>query len=176
MINLDDCIELGFITKPSGIKGQLIIRLSKTNFEDIIKLEQVFVQIDGLPVPFFIESSSQKNYEDLLVKFEGIDSELTARKLSDSKVYLNKKFIAYTSATGIDDIHQFEGYSVEDEQLGYVGKLESVLAHANNPLMLVTNKAKEFYIPLHEDFLISIDTKNNKIIVNCPPGLLEIND
>jgi hypothetical protein len=56
MINLDVCIELGIITKTSGFRGYLVLKLNNLSFDDVEEMEQVFVLIDGLPAPSFLRN------------------------------------------------------------------------------------------------------------------------
>ncbi len=71
MINKDNCILLGTLTKPHGTRGSLIVRFSGLKAEDIKKRGLVFVEIDGLPVPFFIESFQEKTADTVILKIEG---------------------------------------------------------------------------------------------------------
>ena len=73
MINKDNCILLGTLAKPHGTRGSLIVRFSGLKAEDIKKRGLVFVEIDGLPVPFFIESFQEKTEDTVILKMEGID-------------------------------------------------------------------------------------------------------
>ena len=74
MIDLSNSICLGTITKTHGIKGQVVLRLDHYGFDDILRLEPVFIEIDGLPVPFFVEAYEEKTTDSLILFFEDMRS------------------------------------------------------------------------------------------------------
>ena len=51
----EDCYFLGKITRKHGLSGNLILKLDTDQPEIYKKLESIFVEINGLLVPFFIE-------------------------------------------------------------------------------------------------------------------------
>lgn len=173
MINLSDCIELGKLLKPHGVKGQLILKLNNFSFDDIKEMEQVFIIIDGLPVPFFIEEFQERNTENLIIKFQDIFSENIAKELVNSAVYLDKKYVEKKrlSILTVSDLIGFSVVSIDGDKIGI---LESVLDYEQNPLMQIINKKKEILLPLQSEFVISYDIKAKEIIVNFPEGLLEL--
>ncbi|MBN1117461.1 MAG: 16S rRNA processing protein RimM [Bacteroidales bacterium] len=173
MINLGDCIKIGFLSKPHGIRGQLNLRLSGTDFEEIKELEQVFVIIDGLPVPFFISEYTVRTNDTIIVLFDDIASEEAAKVLSDSEVYLKKKYLQLPN-NEIQQINRLIDFKVIDVNSGFIGKLGAIIEDLQNPLMQVINSRKEYLIPLQEEFIQSIDNNRKEIYVVCPPGLLDI--
>ena len=51
----EDCYFLGRIIRKHGLSGNLILKLDTDQPEIYKKLESIFVEINGLLVPFFIE-------------------------------------------------------------------------------------------------------------------------
>jgi 16S rRNA processing protein RimM len=172
MINKDNCILLGTLTKPHGTRGSLIVRFSGLKAEDIKKRGLVFVEIDGLPVPFFIESFQEKTEDTVILKIEGIDTENKAREYMGYPVYVMKDQVKIKStAKKIPDI---KGYKVIDVHLGFIGFAEEVLEMKNNPLLSVLNGDKEFLVPVHEDILLEINDKEKVIRIDAPEGLFDL--
>ncbi len=174
MINLNDCVEIGFISKTHGVQGQLVVKLSHLSFDDIIEMELVFILIDGLPVPFFIEEFSERLPDSIILKLEDIHSEQEARKLTSYPVYTEKKFLTNIKSAEILHIDQFIGFSVIDKKSGKIGTLQSVIQNTNNPLLSIIDGKKEILIPLQEEFILDIDVDKNEILVDCPDGLLDM--
>lgn len=172
MINKDNCILLGTLTKPHGTRGSLIVRFSGLKAEDIKKRGLVFVEIDGLPVPFFIESFQEKTEETVILKIEGIDTENKAREFLGYSVYVMKDQIKVKLAS--EKIRDIKGYKVIDENLGFVGFAEEVLDMKNNPLLSVLNGDKEFLVPLHEDIVLEVNDKEKTIRIDAPEGLFDL--
>ena len=174
MINLDDCIEIGHISKTHGVQGQLVVKLSHLSFDDIIEMELVFILIDGLPVPFFIEEFSERLPDSIILKLDDIYSEPKAKKLTSFPVYTKKSIITNTHYTEFQGINQFVGYTVIDKNAGKIGTFQTVIQNSDNPLLLITAGSKEILLPLQEEFILDIDENMNEILVDCPEGLLDL--
>jgi 16S rRNA processing protein RimM len=172
MINKDNCILLGTLAKPHGTRGSLIVRFSGLKAEDIKKRGLVFVEIDGLPVPFFIESFQEKTEDTVILKIEGIDTENKAREFLGYPVYVMKDQIRVKMAA--EKIQDIKGYKVIDTTLGFIGFAEEVLDMKNNPLLSVTNGDREFLVPVHEDILLEVNDKEKIIRINAPEGLFDL--
>jgi len=173
MINKDNCILLGTLTKPHGTRGSLIVRFSGLKAEDIKKRGLVFVEIDGLPVPFFIESFQEKTEDTVILKIEGIDTENKAREFLGYAVYVMKDQVKVKSGNA-NRIQDIKGYQVIDKHHGFIGFAEEVLEMKNNPLLSVISGDKEFLVPVHEDIILDISDKEKIIRIDAPEGLFDL--
>ncbi len=174
MINLNDCIKLGQLTRPHSYKGQLILKLNQFSFDDIIEMEWVFVIIDGLPVPFFVEEYSDRSQDTLIIKLEGIHNESQAKYFSNKDVYINKTGICEDLPNQLTS-EIILGFKVIDRQAGFIGEIKSIIENPLNPLIQIINKSQEILLPLNEDFILDINNKEKILYVNCPDGLLNLN-
>lgn len=172
MINKDNCILLGTLTKPHGTRGSLIVRFSGLKAEDIKKRGLVFVEIDGLPVPFFVESFQEKTEDSVIIKIEGIDTENKAREFLGYPVYVMKDQIKMKTAS--EKIQDIKGYKVIDNHLGFIGFAEEVVEMKNNPLLSVLNGDREFLVPFHEDIILEVNDKEKIIRIDAPEGLFDL--
>ena len=106
-----------------------------------------------------------------MIKLEGIDIVEAARKLTPKEVWLAeddfKKFAAKSSAIAL------LGFNIinEDEDLG---EILEVIEQPHQVLCAILLNGKEALIPIHEESLEKVDTKNRKVYVNLPDGLLDI--
>jgi 16S rRNA processing protein RimM len=173
MINKDNCILLGTLAKPYGTKGSLFLRFSGLKVADIKKRELLFVEIDGLPVPFFIESFLEKSDDTAIVKFEGVESEAGAREFTGYPAYVMKDQVAVKTPKTPKD-HPIQGYQVIDVEKGRVGIAGKILNIANNPLLTVITGDKEVLVPMHEDIIIEVNDREKVIRIRAPEGLLEL--
>jgi 16S rRNA processing protein RimM len=173
MINKENCLLLGTLTKPHGIKGSLFLWLNSANAIDIKKRDSVFVEIDGLLVPFFIENFKINSAENALIKFEEVDSETKAKAFAEGRVYVLKNAIRKRRKAA-DVLPSFSGYKVIDRQLGFIGTAGEINEIANNPLLQVMNGNKEFLIPAHEDIILEINEKDREIYIDAPEGLFDL--
>jgi len=173
MINLSDCILLGTITKRHGFRGQLIIRLSNITSDKIQEMELVFIEIDGLPVPFFVTDFSEKDAGSLLIKLEGIDDKIKASTLIDTRVFV-KSLPHDTVSYEFSDFNQFVGYEVIDKNIGNLGILKEIIEIQQNPLFRIMNNNKEILLPAYKEFILEINASKGTILVETPEGLTEL--
>lgn len=173
MINLLDCLVIGTIIKPHGIRGNLILKLNNLSFDDIKEMETVFLEIEGLPVPFFILEYSERGPDALLISLDDIDTEERARELSDCKVYLPSHCIDIKESSS-HNMNAMLGFEVIDETHGKLGVLVEVLELSLNSLMRITAGKKEILLPLNDQFILGIDSIKKTISVQIPEGLLDI--
>ena len=143
MIDLSNSICLGTITKTHGIKGQVVLRLDQFGFDDILRMEPVFIEIDGLPVPFFIEQYKEKTTDSLILSFDDINSEEDAAELAGCKLFIDKNNIRTSHHIhNIRQLSDLRGYTVVDKELGTLGKLKDILDIEMNPLLSIKNRKK----------------------------------
>ena len=85
MIRREDIIEIGQFAKPHGINGELTATIDYDGL-DITQLKCIFCDIDGIPVPFFVESERPKG-SSVLLTIEGITDERQAAMLSLKPIF-----------------------------------------------------------------------------------------
>ena len=68
-MNKQDCFYLGKIAKLHGYKGEVSLFLDVTNPEDYSRLDALFIEMDGVLVPFFIETLKMKNMVEFWLSF-----------------------------------------------------------------------------------------------------------
>lgn len=175
MIDLSEFTVAGIITKTHGVHGQVLMQLSNLSFEDILKLESVMIEIDGLPVPFFINTYTSKNISSVILDFEDVNTEEKAIELLNKKVLIKSDSLIENTIVN-PQTEKFKGYIVIDKRLGEIGVLEEILEVQNNPLLRVLKGKKEILIPFQQEFIVKINDKKKIIKVNTPSGLTELFD
>ncbi len=167
MIRREDLVSVGKVGKPHGIKGELSCWFSTDAF-DIEEIGFVVLCIEGIFVPFFIETCRTKGSESLLLSFDGVADEQEARALSGLEIFIPKdKIDDENPPLGLD---YFVGFELYDDHHGRVGRIDSVDNSTANVLFAVG----ECLIPVSEDFITEIDTKNRILRMSLPEGLLEL--
>ncbi len=173
MIDLTDCIALGTITKTHGIHGQVVLMMDQLSFNDIQKMESVFIEIDGLPVPFFISSFEEKNSNALILTFDDAGIEDITKDIIDCQVFILKSSIKTEKKLLIAD-KNIIGYNVTDKTLGFLGVVAEIITIEQNPLIKITQEKKEILLPLQPDFILQIDPILKNIYVHVPEGLIDL--
>ena len=83
-MTVEDCYQLGYITKPHGLKGEVQVLLDVDYPQEYKTLESVFVQQGQQLVPFFISAISL-NGDRAIISFEDTDTLDLAKALIKHK-------------------------------------------------------------------------------------------
>ncbi|MCH2215179.1 MAG: ribosome maturation factor RimM [Flavobacteriales bacterium] len=173
-ISHKDCFNLGHIAKTKGFKGELSLFLDVDNPNNYQTLDRVLIDLGGVLTPFFISSIRVKNNSFADLRLEGVENKDDAVRLSGKEVFLPMSDLPELP----DDeyyLHDLEGMEVIDFESGSLGKVSRVIDHSNNPLLEIIKGKTEILIPIHDEFIQTVDKKKLIIQVNLPEGLIEVN-
>ena len=162
MISEKDILQVGRTQKPYGIKGEIILLFHKAEYAEL-DTEYYFLEIDGLPVPFFVEEFTFSTNVSARVKFTDVDDEKSASRYVNTDVYLPRERLKPEQKPNEDDWNYFLGYTIVDQHGVNLGTIEEVDETTQNILFIVKSEEKEHLIPATDDFIAAID-EENKII------------
>lgn len=179
MIKEEEITSVGKLLKTHALKGELNMLLDI----DAGYLEEgnpAILDIDGIYVPFYAESVRTKGSFSFLVKFEGIDNEIEAKKLVNKTVYALRDRLKDFMLENYDEEYALYddliGWTIKDTEAGVIGKIVEIDTNTENELFIVeTTDGNTVYIPLTEDFIEKIDEDNKTITMRLPEGLLDLN-
>lgn len=172
MIKENEVFKIGKFIKPHGIKGEINFSFENDVF-DRVGCPYLICRIDNILVPFFIEEYRFKGKETALIKFEDIDDEEKARRMSGLEVYFPRKYYEEESNEEIEySWNFFIGFSVIDKTAGKLGIIEDIDDKTINTLFLVKDGENELIIPATEDFIEKIDAKKKVLYLVLPEGLI----
>lgn len=173
MIRHEDVYRIGRIGKPHGVGGELSFMFDDDVF-DRCDAEYLVLDIDGILVPFFMESYRFSSGTTALVKFCGIDSQERARDLTGCAVYFPRNL----SDSSDDTVTWSEiiGFTLTDTNSGQsVGTVRSVDSSTANLLFEVEPpEGGDILIPANEDLIDSFDVERREIKMRLPEGLLDL--
>lgn len=172
-MNKADCFHLGYVAKLHGFKGEVSLFFDVTNPEDYAGLDAVFIDINDQLTPFFVESIKLKNKGFAAVRFEGVDSEDSARRILRKNIYLPDQILPELEGVHFYD-HEVVGFKVMDEKYGDIGVLEQVIDFKVNPLLQIAKDDKEILIPFREGVVTKVDRKNKTLHIVSPEGLVDL--
>ena len=173
MIRRDDVYKIGKLGKPHGVKGEITFAITDDVF-DRVDADYLILDIDGLLVPFYIEEYRFKNDENVLVKFEDIDTQEQVRAYTGCEVF----FPRHLSDSEEENMSWAEiiGFQLVDATTGLViGTIDHVDDSTINLLFEITTPAgKELLIPASNDFIHEVDAGQRVIKMQLPEGILEL--
>ena len=83
-----DLLPVAQVVKSYDTKGEVLIRLTSSVFEDYNFKEPVYLFFDGLPVPFFVVSYKEKGSSGALVKFETVNDLSHATEIIKKQIFV----------------------------------------------------------------------------------------
>lgn len=168
----ESCFELGYLTKPHGLSGEIQAILDSEIPEYYENMESVFVELNKKLVPFFIESINISG-KKAIIKFEDIKSPDEAAEFAGKRLYLPLDLLPALE----DDqfyYHEIIGYKVIDKEQGPLGQVESVVENPGHDLIIMQYQDREVIIPLSDDIVYKVDHESSSILVDLPVGLLDL--
>lgn len=162
--------RIGRLGKAHGIKGEVSMQVEDDVF-DRVDADFLFLQLDGIMVPFFIEEYRFKTDETALVKFEGIETQERARELTGAEVFFPRE-LAEQDDSGELSYAQLVGFTLVDNASGEaMGEIAYIDEQTMNIMFELTDGR---LIPASEELITDIDTEKKIITLNIPEGLSEI--
>jgi 16S rRNA processing protein RimM len=172
-MNFEGYFYLGQIAKLHGYKGEVSLFLDVSNPSEYNQLGRVFVDLDGVLVPFFIDQLKPKNKGFVAVKFQDINDENAAKKLLKKSIYLPDNELSELNENSFYD-HEISGFKVYDKVKGYIGLADTVIDLVSNPLLRIELEGKEILVPLFEGLIKNVDRKKGELHIDAPEGLIDL--
>lgn len=172
MIKQEEVYEIGRFNKPHGLQGELSFTFNDDVF-DRVEAPYLICELDGIMVPFFIESYRFKSDSTALVKLEDVDSSEWAKRFTNVRVYFPKA-LAQGSAPEEFTWNYFVGFELHDSETGYVGTIIDIDTTTVNTLFLIeTDEEEELMIPAHETMIQGVDNDERILLMELPEGLID---
>ena len=155
------------------MKGEITFAITDDVF-DRVDAEYLVLDIDGILVPFYLEEYRFKNDENVLVKFEDIDTQEQARNYTGREVF----FPRHLSDSDGENMtwEEIIGFQLVDAISGkLVGTLDRVDDSTLNLLFEVTTpEGDDILIPASNDLIEEVNAEKKEIRMAIPEGLLDL--
>jgi len=92
MIHEKDIVPVGRTRKPYGIRGEIMLLFHKPVYADL-DVDFYFLEMDGIPVPFFVEEFTGMTDTTARVKFMDVEDEIKASRLVNKRVWLQREMV-----------------------------------------------------------------------------------
>lgn len=177
MIKEGEVFKIGILTKTHGLQGEIAFRFDSDIF-DRVDCPYLVLKLDGIFVPFFMDSYRFKGSETALITFEDVDSEQKASKLQGLEVYFPRTY--YQEAMQAEEVDElswdfFIGFTAIDEQAGKLGTITEVDNQTINTLFCIEKEdGEQLIIPAAEEFIINIDSEQKEVSLVLPEGLIDL--
>ena len=150
------------VVKSFGTDGGLLLS-SVVDLESLDFKEPVFIVFDGLQVPFFILDYQAKGAR-AVVHLNDVCNLDDAEELVGRTIYADVE-------VEDDGEMDFTGWAILD-RVTRIGTCTGIEPIPGNPCLYVKlDDGSEPLIPLHEDFVVSVDESSRTLSLNLPEGL-----
>lgn len=161
-------LVIGFLRRPHGLRGELIMDLH-TDFPERIKPgRQVFI---GSRHEAAVFSEIRLHGKGMLVKLHGFDTPESVGRFRNQWVYIMAKD-ARPLPKGRRYKYELIGLTVRDENGGALGRLEEILETGANDVYVVRNESgKEILLPAISSVILEVDMDERSMRVHLLEGL-----
>ena len=155
-------LPIAKVVKSFGTDGGLLLS-GNVDLETLDFKEPVFIEFDGLQVPFFILDCEPRGGKTVVHLND-------VRNLEDAEEMVGRTIYADVEMEE-DDEPDFTGWTILDRGIR-IGTCTGIEPIPGNPCLYVKlADGREPLIPLHEDFVAGIDESSRTLSLNLPEGL-----
>jgi len=158
---------LGKITKTHGYNGTVVLVSDRPLCDDAERLDEIFVAVDGLNVPFPVEELILITDTSARLQLEFVDSQNEALKLIGCQVYAT---VDVRKQEKKAEWEQLPGFTVHDLKYGKIGVIRKIEDYKGNIVMQVVDGKKETLISLYPGLITHIDQNAKILQISAPEG------
>lgn len=163
-------VKIGKIRGPWGREGEVEIECYSPFPERFSKVGKIFIgekvyKVEG--VRFFPKK--------VVLKLEGINSIEEARKISYKEIEVPEEEI-YNLPEDYYYLHELEGCNVYLKDGKKIGVVDYVWELGESTLLGISGERGEILVPFAKNICYSINTKEKRIEIDPPEGLLDLNE
>lgn len=168
----EDCYFLGKITRKHGLSGNVILKLDTDQPELYNKLESIFVEINGLLVPFFIEKSSWSKNNSLNILLKN-SNEALVEQIIGKDVFLPLSTLPILSGKQFY-YHEVIGFEIMEEDGKSCGHITSINDQTARHYFVVSFAGKMIIIPIVKEWILEVNKSQKFIKMSLPEGLIDV--
>jgi 16S rRNA processing protein RimM len=171
----DDFVLIGEVVKPHGIRGEIKVYPFSEQPENFKKYKKIVLQPSAdAEKQAYTVAGCRVQGKLAIIQLDEIKTRDDAEVLQGSGVWLDK---AWLPPLASDEYywHQLKGLEVETETGRPLGRVTGLFHTAAHDIMIVSGTGGELMIPVKEDIVRNINSREGKVIITPPPGLLEMN-
>lgn len=168
-------VEIGYIQRTHGIKGEVQLVLNDIWDGSPENLESVFLEIEGIPTPFFVDYVRQKTDEKVIVKFDDCDNLDEADGLVGFKVLVEQISEPQSDEVELKDLVGFTLFNQQNERIGVISRYEDYGLNAVYAIE-VEGSDDEVLIPATDEIIIEFDDEERTVVMSLPDGLFTLGE
>lgn len=169
----DKYLLVGKVTKPHGLRGEVKIYCFSGQPENFLGYKELtLVDLKGRLVGPLTVAKPRVQGKTAVVKFTSIDDRTTAEGIEGYEVLLLKEQLPETRPSEYY-WYQYQGKTLLDTKGAQIGTVQQLFNNGAQDILVVDKGGEEVFIPVADEFIK--EETETALIVDLPPGLLEIN-
>lgn len=171
MIDRAALTKIGRIARTHGLAGEVSAYIEADI--DFDAGDCLVLDIDGIPVPFFIASARRRGADAWLLTIDGITSQPEASEIVGCDIFVTKDRLGDDDIVYISDMEGFTVFNAADGTS--VGRITAIDDSTENILFSIeTPDGREIFIPFAEELVTGIDPDAETVTMSIADGLLEL--
>ncbi len=171
-MNKNECYYLGKITRTHGLAGNVILKLDTDQPDFYNKLEGIFIEINGLLVPFFVEKQQWSKDNSKIISFKNATLQM-AEQTVGKNVFLPLSTLPELKGNQFY-YHEVTGFEIQDSDGTSAGIIKEVNDNAPQHYFVLNLDGKEVIVPVIKDWILEVDRGKKLIRMELPDGLLDV--
>lgn len=165
-------VRIGKIVATHGLKGKVILKHIADKTEWLKKDDVLFLELTrDSRIPYFVLEANAANDDEYHIQLDDVETMEQAKRLIGKHVYVNEDILTEAAT---DSPLLWIGFNIVDKNLGSLGEIEDVMQTSVQWIATINYNGKEVLLPLIDEMLIEVNTRNKYIRTDLPEGLIEV--
>ena len=165
-------VTVGRIGRPHGIRGDVVVGV-RTDEPELRFAVGSRLDTDRPDVGPLTVAAVRWQSGELIVRFRGIRDRTSAGELRGTWLSVDSGTLAPTGDPDEFRDHELVGLCVRTVEGTEVGVIEDVLHHGQDTL-IVRAASREILVPFVKAIVTSVDVEAGVLVIDPPPGLLDL--
>lgn len=161
---------MGEITGVHGLDGNVRVRSFARTLDLFAPGNRVFIPVKtGENARRFEIERCVPHKKGLLMRLSGLDDRDSAEALIGKEILVHRSRLPEPeeNAWYWQDLY---GLAVTDEHLGDLGIIDTIFSTGAHDILVVKDRETERLIPMHRQFVLSVDLENAMVVTRLPEG------
>ena len=168
----EDCYFLGVITRRHGLQGNVVIKLDTDQPEMYNKIDSIFLEINGLLTPYFVEKQQWQKTDTKILSFKNASEALVDQAIGKS-VYLPLSTLPPLTGNKFY-YHEVIGFEIREADGKTCGTIVSINDQTAQNYFILELADKEIIIPIIRDWILEVNRTDKFIQMQLPEGLMDV--
>jgi len=169
----DPFVLIGTVTRPHGLKGEVKVHAFSDAPGNFHRYRRLFLSADGGQTRVaWVNTQARVNGSTVILRLEGCTTREQAEELAGLQIWL-----AVADLPALDQgefyLYSLEGKEAQTPTGSRLGTVTAIVANSGQDLLVLKDGQREYLVPVVRAFVVAID--DHRVVLDLPPGLLEIN-